>query len=165
MVVGKTLDVALPLLRQFEGLGDGDKRTPILEPYLCPAGFPTIGYGHLLGRDPSKLREFKAITREEAEDLLHEDAVKHLAYVTKMITVPLSNNQAAALLDFTFNFGSAALFRSQLRMRLNREEYDAVPEELMRWTKIRTTVVQGLVRRRAAECRLWLQPEERHPPH
>ena len=54
-----------------------------------------------------------------------------------LITVPLNDNQFAALSSFVFNFGPLALLQSTLRKKLNQGDYDAVPEQLKRWTKAR----------------------------
>lgn len=41
-------DECVRLVKTWEGLLDGDPSTPGLEPYVCPAGYWTIGFGHLL---------------------------------------------------------------------------------------------------------------------
>jgi len=40
------LSPAIDIIKAFEGLKDGDPSTVRLEPYLCPAGYWTIGWGH-----------------------------------------------------------------------------------------------------------------------
>ena len=44
----KTNDFGIDLIRQFEGLVDGDPKTPGLDPYICPTGYVTQGYGRVL---------------------------------------------------------------------------------------------------------------------
>jgi len=60
-----------------------------------------------------------------------------------------------ALVSFTFNLGSAALQRSTLRRKVNREEHDDVPSELMKWVWAGGKKLRGLVRRREEELKLY----------
>jgi len=57
----KTSEAGLALIKKYEGLA--------LKPYICPAGYPTIGYGHVIrkGEDFSK-----GITKEQAEECKQE---------------------------------------------------------------------------------------------
>jgi lysozyme len=65
--------------------------------------------------------------------------------------VPLNNGQFDALVSFNFNLGGGALQRSTLRRKVNREEHDDVPAELMKWVWAGGKKLRGLVRRREAE--------------
>jgi len=133
-------ETGLELIKDFEGFQS--------EPYLCPGGYWTIGYGHVIhARD--RLRY--PITREQAEQLLRKDVRVAEAAVIRLITVSLSAGQCDALVSFTFNLGAGALQRSTLRRKLNRGEYEAVPEEFMRWVFAGGRRLAGLVRRRRAE--------------
>lgn len=118
--------------------------------YICPAGLPTIGYGHTgagvkLGR----------VTREQAEALLRSDVREAERAVLRLINVPLTNNQYAALVSFTFNLGSGALQRSTLRSKLNRAEYDGAANEFGKWVFAGGKRLKGLVNRREAERQLF----------
>jgi len=44
----RDLRQAVDLIKRFEGLGDGDPTTTNLDPYLCPADYWTIGWGHVV---------------------------------------------------------------------------------------------------------------------
>lgn len=134
-------DEGLRLIRQFEGFST--------VPYLCPAGYWTIGYGHLADRG------HRLITQEEATELLRDDVKVAEAAVKKFICVPLAQHQFDALVSFTFNLGSGAFQRSTLRRVINREEHAQVPEQLMRWVFAGGKRLSGLVRRRAAEGALY----------
>lgn len=147
------LDLAAALAKPFEGLR--------LDPYHCPANFPTIGYGHLLSRvQGADLRRWQAITENQAHDLLEKDMASAAASVARLINVPLSDHQRAALIDFTFNLGGGSLQVSTLRRVINRGELHDAPAQFMRW--VYATVgrgpvkLPGLVRRRAAEVDYWL---------
>ena len=142
------------LVKQFESLHDGDPRTPVLEAKRDPVGFWTVGWGHLVSRDRSALPP-PPITPLEAEVLLQGDLARSANAVMRLVRVPLTEGQYAALVDFAFNAGAGALEASSLRMKLNRGEYSAVPAELRRWVYAGGVKLKGLVRRREAEARLW----------
>lgn len=140
------------LVKHFEGLA--------LRAYLCPAGVPSIGYGHTGGVSLDD-----SITAEEAEELLEHDLTEAATHVDRLVRVPLNENQRGALASFVLNLGAIAFMSSTLRDLLNKGQYDVVPRELRRWTKARHPVTRklvelpGLVRRREAEAALWLTPE------
>jgi lysozyme len=121
--------------------------------YRCPAGLPTIGYGHVLRKGENYL---KGITQEEAEQLLLADIAFAMLAVRRLITVPLTPFQHDALVSFTYNCGSGSLQRSTLRRVINREDHMTVPEELLKWVKANGRTMQGLVLRRHAEAKLYL---------
>jgi lysozyme len=151
--------VAFALAREHETLHDPTPATALLyEPYHDPVGFPTIGYGHLLSREPwADLRRWPAVTEAEADLLLEEDMAIAAGAVLRQIAVPLSDGQFAALVDFTFNVGAGNLQASTLRRVINRGEYDEAPRQFRRWVYARSVKLAGLVRRREDEVRLWLQ--------
>ena len=131
----------LDLIKRFEGFS----RTV----YFCPAGYPTIGYGHVVKDD----EDFSAgIDEPQAEELLRQDAQIAERAVLRLINVPLTDGQFDALVSFTYNLGSGALQRSTLRRKINREEHAEVPEQFMRWVWAGGRKLKGLVRRRAAEA-------------
>lgn len=101
----------LDLIKRFEGF--------VGNVYFCPAGYPTIGYGHVVKRS----EDFSAgIDAVQAEELLRQDAVIAERAVLRLIKVPLTDGQFDALVSFTFNLGGGALQRSTLRRKVNREE-------------------------------------------
>ena len=134
----------LDLIKRFEGFS----RTV----YFCPAGYPTIGYGHVVKDD----EDFSAgIDESQAEELLRQDAQIAERAVLRLINVPLTDGQFDALVSFTYNLGGGALKRSTLRRKINREEHAEVPEQFMRWVWAGGRKLKGLVRRRAAEACLY----------
>jgi lysozyme len=146
----KVNKAGVDLVKQFEGFRS--------DAYLCPAGVLTIGYGHTKG-----VVHGQKITKAEGEKLLQADLEEAGIAVERLITVPLNDNQFAALCSFTFNVGDGNLGASTLRRKLNQGDYAVVPSELGKWVKATVNGVkqtlQGLVRRRAAEGELWLQVE------
>lgn len=133
------------LVRSFEGLR--------LEPYRCPAGLLSIGYGHTRTARPGM-----RITPRQAEQLLKEDLRLAARTVARLAHVPLNDNQFAALASLVFNIGAAAFERSTLLRLLNRGWYDQVPAQMARWNRAGGEALGGLARRRAAEARLWTTP-------
>lgn len=141
----------LDLVKQFEGL--------YTDAYICPAGVPTIGYGHT-----ADVQMGQSITAQEAENILQDDMSKFAAAVQKCIKVDLNDNQFSALVSFAFNCGTGNLLASTLRRKLNSGDYDCVPSELSRWVKAtdprtgKKRSLAGLVKRRAGEGALFLEP-------
>jgi GH24 family phage-related lysozyme (muramidase) len=136
----------LDLICRFEGF------STII--YLCPAGYPTIGYGHLI-TEANKGQFLDGIDELEALDLLKEDVQKAERAVLRLINVPLTDGQFDALVSFTFNLGGGALQRSTLRRKVNRQEHSAIPAEFMKWVWAGGRKQKGLVRRRKAEVLLY----------
>jgi lysozyme len=122
--------------------------------YLCPANVPTIGYGHTKSVMRSDVGK-ETITEPTALEMLAEDLAEFAQQVDAAVKVPLNQDQFDALCSFTYNLGAQTLRSSTLLSRLNSGAYDAVPDQLMRWTHGGGKVLQGLVRRRTAEAKLW----------
>lgn len=159
MKESSVLSLALPLIRKYEGLGDGDKALPGLQPYLCPAGVWTLGYGST--RDANRRRVTKhsgTIMPQEADALLARDTRHALAAVLRQVRVPLSSEEAAALTSFTFNLGAGALASSTLLKRVNTEDREDVPRQLRKWVYAGGRILPGLIRRRNEEAMLWQTP-------
>lgn len=139
------------LIKKFEGLK--------LNAYICPAGVPTIGYGHT--KDVELGME---ITEEEADELLREDLEWACKAVDELVTAPITANQFAALVSFVFNVGKTNFKMSTLLKRLNEGHVQIAADELLRWNKItvkgKKVVSNGLARRRKAERELFLKDYE-----
>jgi len=134
----------IDLIKRFEGFS----RTV----YFCPAGYQTIGYGHVV----KPHEDFSAgIDEAQAEELLRQDAAIAEQAVLRLINVPLTDCQFDALVSFTYNLGGGALQRSTLRRKINREEHTDVPPEFLRWVWAGGRKLKGLMRRRKAEATLY----------
>ena len=141
-------DDGLALIKRFEGFA------PVV--YICPGGWPTIGYGHVV-RDGEQDGYADGIDEATAEALLRRDVGTAERAVLRLIQVPLADGRFDALGSFTFNLGAGALQRSTLRRKVNREEHDAVPAEFRRWVWAGGRKLKGLVRRREAEAGLYVE--------
>lgn len=132
----------LDLIKKFEGL--------YLKAYRCPAGVPTIGYGHTAG-----VAMGQTITQQQADDYLRRDVRQFERAVARLVTVPLTQGQFDALVSFAFNLGEGALAQSTLLRLLNAGDYAGAAAQFDRWNKAGGRVLPGLVRRRAAERALF----------
>ncbi len=147
MGVMKTSQRGIDLIRKHEGLR--------MRAYLCPAGVWTIGYGHTFGAGPPVVAKGMSVSVDEANAILVSDLAKFEAAVARLVKVALTQHQFDALVSFAFNVGQGALAKSTLLKRLNAGRHDAVPAELMKWTKGGGKVLPGLVNRRRDEAALW----------
>lgn len=143
---------AIDLAKSFEGFHRVPRNDPgRAHPYVCPAGYWTIGYGHLC--DP----KHPPITEEEGEAYLARDLIVALEATLRYCPV-LANEpegRLAAIVDFTFNLGAGRLQTSTLRRRVNQRDWAAAVTELRRWVYGGGKVLAGLVARREAEA-AWL---------
>ncbi|AOS78338.1 glycoside hydrolase [Hydrogenophaga sp. PBC] len=142
---------AIDLAKRFEGFHRVPKTDPgRAHPYVCPAGYWTIGYGHLC--DP----KHPPITEEEAEAYLAQDLKVALAATLRYCPVLAAEPEGrlAAIVDFTFNLGAGRLQTSSLRRRINQRDWPAAVQELRRWIHGGGKVLPGLITRRAAEVEL-----------
>ena len=136
----------LNLIKRFEGFSHTI--------YTCPAGYPTIGYGHVvLAHEQDQFAT--GVTQAEAAELLRRGVRIAERAVLRLISVPLTDGQFDALVSFAFNLGAGALQRSTLRRKVNRGEHEGVPEELMKWVWADGRRLPGLVRRRRSESILY----------
>jgi lysozyme len=134
------------LVRQFEGCR--------LQAYLCPAGVPTIGVGHT-----RNVKLGDRCSQEQADLWLTQDLDDA---VTSLVKVPLTQGQFDALTSFVFNLGMRRLAESTLLILLNKRDYHGAAAQFARWVRSDGQVLDGLVRRRAAEAKLF-EPVEVTP--
>jgi len=140
---------AIDLAKRFEGFHRVASADPgRVRPYICPAGFWTIGYGHLC--DP----KHPPIIEAEAEAYLARDLQTALAATLRYCPVLLTEPEGrlAAIVDFTFNLGAGRLQTSTLRRRINQRDWVGAGQELRRWVYGGGKVLPGLVTRREAEA-------------
>lgn len=159
---GYLLDCA----RHFEGVHDGDKKTPLLEPEMCPAARWTVGYGEVLlcpqigrqligeaDRDLAMQVYRSRWPNGLSEKIAREDLAKRYAKVgarvEKLLKVNVPAAALAALVAFEDNTGGLA--KSTLLKEINAGNMAAAANQFPRWIHGGGRVLPGLVRRRAAE--------------
>lgn len=142
---------SIDLAKRFEGFCRVPKSDPDRAyPYVCPAGFWTIGYGHLCEPNHSP------ITEAEAEIYLARDLQTALAATLRFCPVLATEpmERIAAIVDFTFNLGAGRLQASTLRRRVNQRDWISAAHEIRRWVYGGGVVLPGLVLRRSIEVLL-----------
>ena len=142
---------AIELAKRFEGFHRVPRTDPgRAHPYICPAGYWTIGYGHLC--DP----KHPPISEAEADGYLASDLQTALSATLRYCPVLAvePEGRLSAIVDFTFNLGAGRLQTSTLRKRINQRDWVAVAQELRRRVYGGGKVLPGLVSRREAELRL-----------
>jgi lysozyme len=132
-------------------------------PYQCPALLWTIGVGHVIDPNHAKVPMAnrkqlpipsgwdRVLSNEEIDEILRKDLARFEQGVSRLITAPLTQGQFDALVSFSFNVGLGNLQNSTLRMKVNRQEYEAAAEQFLVWTKAGGKVLAGLVKRRTHE--------------
>lgn len=156
------LDIAEELCKRFEGLhrvgSDG-----LIYPYICPAGFPTQGYGTVFRPDGKKVSmDDPPITRETAEqwlklELLHTYApgvVRQCPILLSLAMTTKDWGKFNAIVDFAYNLGVGRLQTSTLRRKINAQDWVGAKEQLRLWIRGGGRVLPGLVKRREAEIRV-----------
>jgi lysozyme len=146
---------AVELAKRFEGFHRVSKNDPSrAHPYICPAGYWTIGYGRLCKPD------HPTISQDQAEVFLREDLRTALEATLRFCPVLASEpeERLAAIVDFTFNLGAGRLQTSTLRRRINQRDWVAAGAELRRWVYGGGRVLPGLIDRRGQEANLILIP-------
>lgn len=120
-------------------------------PYRCPAGYMTIGYGHVL-RD----EQITHITEEEAEALLRKDIAEIEQAIHELVSVPLKQHEFDALVSLAYNIGITRIAGSTLLKLLNAGRRHEAAEQFGRWVYANGKPLAGLVARRNAERQLFL---------
>lgn len=130
----------------------------VLKRYICPAGKPTVGVGHVILPGEN----YQVITREQAFEILAKDVERFERAIKKHITVPLNQNQFDALVSFIFNTGEGGIINTGVQQAINTSDFASVPARLEEWSKFRVNgklkVNQGLLNRRKSESQLFMKP-------
>ena len=142
----KISQAGIDLIRRFEGCK--------LNPYLCPAGYWTVGYGHVIGNGKTK-PEKQLYTQEEVNELLRTDLVRFEQGVLRYCPVHLTQFEFDSLVSFSFNLGLGVLQRSTLRRKILRQDKQAAARNILKYNKAGGQVLKGLTRRREAEYRMF----------
>jgi len=147
----KVYEKGLRVTKRSEGLD--------LSLYDDPAGYCTIGYGHLVKKarcDGSEPPDFlRGLTEPQASGLLADDMGLAERVVMTAVTTELSDAQYAALCDFVFNVGGQGFRKSRLLQAVNDGKIDGVPAQLRRWVYAGGKELPGLKVRREREIELF----------
>lgn len=137
----KISEKGLAIIKEFEGCH--------LQAYLCPAGKPTIGYGHTKGVSLGQ-----TITQAQADAYLIEDVAGAEKNVNGfMAKYNFNQNQFDALVSFAYNIGSI----NQLTANGTRS-IAQINDKITAYNKGGGKVLNGLVKRREKEQELFNIP-------
>jgi lysozyme len=145
----EALPIALDIIKKWEGCK--------LQSYQDIVGIWTIGYG---ATGPN-IKKGLAWTQEQAdEDLLSRVKIFALQ-IDSVLKVPLTKNQAAAMISLAYNIGANALSKSTVMKKTNLKDFKAAADAFLLWNKARVdgklVPVQGLTNRREDERLLFLK--------
>lgn len=162
----KTGDKGIALIKHFESLHDGDLTKIGLQPKMCPAGYWTEGYGHAILDDKGKMikglankslayKYSKVTTEVQALNMLQQDLTIRESMINSL-GLALTQNQFDALVSFCYNIGFANLKSSTLLKRIKAKAIEnLIRFEFSKWKYSDGEILQGLVKRRAAEADLF----------
>lgn len=140
---------------QFVGRFEGF----VNHPYNDPAGYATIGFGHLIGKrrvTPADRAHWGTITLKRGYALLQQDAEVAAAAVREHVRVTLKQSEFDALVSFVYNVGVGAFLGSTLLRALNAGHRAKAADELLKWDRAGGREMPGLHKRRVAERHLFL---------
>lgn len=140
-------DKGLQLVKDSEGFRS--------KAYQDTGGVWTVGYGttRINGRPVTK---FDTVDELYAVVLLKADVASAEESVTRLVKVPLTQNQFDALVDFVYNLGEGQFSKSTLLKKLNLKDYVGAAEEFPKWVFDNGKVQLGLVKRRSLEKSIFL---------
>ena len=135
-----------------------------LKAYRCPAGVPTIGWGHTSG-----VKMGDTCTQEQADQWLVEDLTEFADGVKRMLARDASSTELGALVSFAYNIGLSGFKGSTVLRKHNEGDRQSAARAFALWNKARVNgvlqVLPGLTARRAREAALYLSEEDQPMPH
>jgi lysozyme len=148
---------ALDIIKEFEGFSS--------KAYYDPhtGALPiTIAYGSTRKMNGTPFYIGETITREEGEKLLIYQLNKE--FIPSLQRIPywneMTDEMKSALLSFIYNLG-AGFYNSEgfntITRVLKNKEWSKVPDALILYINPDSNVEKGLLRRRTAESKLWLE--------
>ena len=138
------------LIKSFEGCK--------LVAYKCPAGLDTISYGLTFYPDGTKVKPGDVITQQQAEDYFNAIVDDFAKKVKPLIKQNITDNNFSAIVSFAYNVGINNLKNSTLLKKVNANPKDpTIAAEFNKWVRANDRVLQGLVKRRKAEAKLYEQ--------
>lgn len=122
-----------------------------LRAYRDAVGVWTVGWGHTIGVRPGLV-----ITQEQADKLFDLDiAIFERSITAALNGVPTTENQFSAMVSLAYNIGTGAFIKSTVIRQHRNGNYRLAAAAFMLWVKAGGRTLRGLVRRRAAESRLY----------
>ena len=122
-----------------------------LSAYLDSGRVWTIGWGET---GPG-IKLGTTWTQEKADSSFAIRVDQFAAQVDTIIQVNLNQNQFDALVSLAYNIGIDAFKHSTLAWKLNAGDLVGAADQFLRWNHDEGKIVNGLTRRRFAECTLF----------
>ena len=156
----KVSDNALKAIMHHEGVR--------LKPYRCPARVWTVGVGHVIDPNHSKVpfeeRSYleipdgwnRKLSMDEVNAILAADLQRFERGVLRYCPNGITQGRFDALVSFAFNVGLGTLQRSTLRQKHNRGDYDGAADEFLKYSLAAGKVLKGLLNRRKDERAMYL---------
>lgn len=156
----KVSEHCLHIIRHHEGVR--------YKPYRCPAKLWTVGVGHVLYPDQSRLpldkrddfplasEDNRTFSKAEVNGTLSFDLQRFEAGVARLFPLVLTAGQNDALVSLGFNIGLGGLQRSTLRQKVLRGEIEDAANEFLKFTRGGGKILPGLIKRRNDERALFL---------
>lgn len=141
-----TSQKGIDLIKKYEGCK--------LTAYKCPAGVPTIGYGHT-----QSVKMGMTISQAQADAFLKDD-IKPLESVLNKMGINYTQNQFDALISWLFNLGVGNFNNSTLKKKILAKASDEeITDQIVKWVNAGGKPLLGLKRRRVEEANLFLGRE------
>jgi lysozyme len=99
-------------------------------------------------------------TEERCVETLAADTKEHGERLLSCVAVDASRNTIAAFTSLAFNVGTGAVCKSTAIRLLNAGKHAEACNAILAWNRAGGRVVKGLVKRREAERKLCLTPDE-----
>lgn len=141
-------DNGYKMIKDFEGLE--------LKAYPDSGGIWTIGHGTIRYPNGDKVQKGDTCTAGQALEWLKNDCRWVDACLDNNIKVKISQNQFDALASFIYNVGETAFRNSTMLRLINANEIRLAANQFDVWVTVKGKRVQGLVNRRNAEKRHFL---------
>lgn len=139
------VDRVVPLTKKAEGYSS--------KAYRCPAGVPTIGWGHTKG-----VKMGMTCTRPKAESWLMEDLETARDQAARVLGgIHTTEGQALAITDFVFNLGVTRFRASTLCKMIKAGDFEGAADQFGRWVYAGDKKLPGLVERREQERLLFTE--------
>lgn len=123
----------------------------VLTPYRDIVGKWTVCYG-------STNAPMRTYTAQECQQLLETELGQYLDRLSVCVAAPVTTQQMAALLSWSYNVGTGAACSSTLMRQLNAGAPAAQwCQQLLRWDYAGGKRVRGLTNRRKAEYEVCIQ--------
>ena len=141
---------AFDIIRLFEA-----SNTCRLKAYLDTGGVPTIGWGTTVYPGGRRVKLGDTCTEEEANEWLIEDIKASVQAIKRLVKVQISQSMFDALVSFVYNLGSGNFSGSTLLKLINSSKFVEAAQQFSRWKYDNGKEQPGLVKRRAAEQKLF----------